>query len=112
MLRAEGKKIIMNECDYGLELPIKLSGDILATDKIVFSIMKSLYEEEKIIRKEYTDLSEDDGKLVFALSFTEEETKLLPAGNYTYLIQQCRDCELHNTIEDDGIFEVKKGCTP
>lgn len=112
MLRAEGKKIIMNECDYGLDLPFYLSGDILATDKIVFSIKKDEYKEEKIIRKEFTDLVEEEGKFLFNLSFTEEDSTKLSAGNYIYIIQQCRDCELHNTIVRNGIFEVEKGCRP
>ncbi len=112
MLRSEGKKIIMNECDYGLDLPFHLSGDILTTDKIIFSIKKSLYKDEKIIKKEFNNLVEEDGKLGFVLSFTEEETKLLPSGDYVYMIHQCRDCGLHNTIVNDGIFTVEKGCTP
>lgn len=112
MLIGEGKRIIMNECDYGIDLPIKLSGDILTTDKIIFSIKKDLYEDKKIIRKEFTGLKEEDNKFVFNLSFTEEESKLMQAGEYIYMMQQCRDCKLHNTFVDDGEFTVKKGCTP
>ena len=77
MLKSDGKTIIMNEYDYGLDLPFKLSGDVLITDKIVFSIKKNIYQEEKIIRKEFNDLANEDGKIVFVLSFTEDETKLL-----------------------------------
>ena len=114
MLRSENKKIIMDECDYGLDLPFYLSGDILKTDKIIFSIKKSSSQEEKIIRKEFTgdDFTEEDDKLIFNLSFTDEESSKLPAGKYVYMIHQCRECELHNTIVSDGIFEVDKGCRP
>jgi hypothetical protein len=108
MLKGEGKKIIMDEYDYGLDLPFRLSGDILATDKIVFTIRKQ-YEDKVIIRKEYRELKEEDGKLVFVLNFTEEEAQLIPHGKYTYIIQQCRGCELHNTVESEGEFVVKKG---
>lgn len=112
MLKSDGKTITMNEYDYGLDLPFKLSGDILTTDKIVFSIKKNIYQEEKIIRKEFNDLVNEDGKIVFVLSFTEDETKLLPSGNYIYMIHQCRHCKMHNTIVKDGIFTVEKGCRP
>lgn len=108
MLISKGKKIIMDEYDFGLDLPFKLSGDVLATDKIVFTIKKQ-YEDEVIIKKEYEELTEEEGKFVFVLTFTEEETHLIPRGKYNYIIQQCRDCELHNTVESGGEFVVKKG---
>lgn len=108
MLKGEGKKVIMDEYDFGLDLPFKLSGDVLATDKIVFTIKKQ-YEDEVIIKKEYRELTEEEGKFVFVLTFTEEEAKLIPRGKYIYIIQQCRNCELHNTVVNDGEFVVKKG---
>ena len=55
---------------------------------------------------------DEDGKIVFVLSFTEDETKLLPSGNYIYMLHQCRHCKMHNTIVKDGIFTVEKGCRP
>ena len=42
MLKSDGKTIIMNEYDCGLDLPFKLSGDVLWADKIVFSIKKNI----------------------------------------------------------------------
>ena len=94
MLKSDGKTIIMNEYDYGLDLPFKLSGDVLWADKIVFSIKKNIYQEEKIIRKEFNDLVNEDEKIVFVLSFTEDEIKLLPSGNYIYMIIQYLRCSL------------------
>ncbi len=113
-LKVTSKNIIMNEYDYGLDLPFYLSGDILKTDKIIFSIKKSIYQEVDIITKEYTgdDFKEEEKKLIFNLSFTKEESAKLPAGKYIYIIQQCRGCELHNTIVADGVFEVRKGRKP
>ena len=112
MLKGEGKKILMDEYNYGIDLPITLSGNVLATDKIVFSVKKTSCKDEKIIKKEFTNLKEEDGKKVFVLSFTQEESKLIPCGKYVYLIHQCRGCELHNTIVNDGEFIVYKGDTP
>lgn len=41
MLRKEGTIIRMDEGDYGLSLPFKLSGDVLATDRIEIRIKET-----------------------------------------------------------------------
>ena len=111
MLRAEGKKIIMDEGDYGLSLPFKLSGNnILITDTIKFKIKKNIYdEEEAIIEKEFTNLSEEDGVIVFSLDFTKNDSNKLTANKYHYGLKQYRNGEFLNTIIKDGDFEVEKG---
>ena len=108
MLRAEGKKIIMDEGDYGIKLPFKISGDVLETDKFLFVIKKD-HNKDEIIRKEYDLIKEEDNKFCFDLSFTKENSKLLTPGYYVYLIRQCRYHEVHNTVERDGEFEVREG---
>ena len=110
MLKQENGKITMDEYDYGLALPIKLDGDVKPTDKFIFIIKKTLYSKNEVIKKEYTELEEKDGKLCFNLSFTKEDSELLKEGKYIYFLKQCRDCQVHNTIIRDGIFEVEKGC--
>lgn len=110
MLRAEGKRIFMDEGDWGLSLPFKLSGnDILSTDVFQFKIKRSIHNEEAIVEKEFTNLSEKDGEFVFALDFTKEESNKLPEDKYRYGLKQYRDGELLNTVISDGYFEVQKG---
>ena len=109
MLKSENKRIIMDEGDYGINLPFKISGDVSESDKFLFIIKKD-HNQEEIIRKEYSNLSKDEeGKLSFDLCFDKEESMKLPVGYYIYIIRQCRDCELHNTIERNGEFQVKEG---
>lgn len=103
-------KITMDEFDYGLSLPFKISGNVEPNDKFIFIIKKTLHSKKEIIKKEYSDCKEEDGKLCFDLCFTAEESNLLEVGKYVYVIKQCRECELHNTLEHNGEFEVRKGC--
>ncbi len=108
MLRVNGNKIRMDEGDYGLFLPFKISGDVLATDKIEFRIKDNSYSD-LILKKDFTDLVEEDGKFVFKLSFTKEESDKLKEGTYHYGIKQYRDDVLLNTIVEDETFKVDKG---
>lgn len=110
MLKYENNKIIMDENDYGLELPFSLSGDVEETDKIVFIIKENLCSKKIIIKKEYENCDYEDGVLSFNLSFTQEESKLIPEGEYVYLLKQYRGDTFRNTIKRDGVFEVEKGC--
>ena len=110
MLKAQGKTIIMDEGDYGLSLPFKVSGgDIMSTDTIEFRIKTSEYDEDTILKKEYTNLSEEDGKFVFDLSFNETESASLPAGEYQYGLKQYRNGEFLNTVRKSAPFKVDKG---
>lgn len=108
MLRKEGDIIMMDEGDYGLSLPFKLSGNVLATDKIKFRIKDNVYSD-LIIEKEFTNLTEEDGKFLFELNFSKENSEKLKEGTYHYGIKQYRDDEFLNTIVDDEIFKVDKG---
>lgn len=108
MLRAIGKTIIMDEGDYGLDIAFKITGDVLVTDKIEFKIKENKYSKEILI-KELLNLSNEDGKFIFILSFTSEESEKLLVGNYIYGIKQYRDNELLNTIIKAEPFMVEKG---
>lgn len=108
MLKASGKTIIMDEGDYGLDLPFKIRGDILSTDTIKFTIKENEYSDE-VLYKEFTNLSEEDGVFVFVLSFTQEDSKKLLSGNYKYGIKQYRDGEFLSTIIKSDKFIVEKG---
>lgn len=110
MLKSENNKILMDEGDWGLSLPFKLTGDnILSTDVVEFKIKENLYDEKTIIEKQFSNLSQDDGEFVFVLDFTKEESDKLPANEYRYGLKQYRDGELLNTIIKDELFQVEKG---
>ena len=110
MLKSDkNKRIIMDEGDYGINLPFKISGEVSESDTFQFIIKKD-HNTEEIIKKEYTNLVKDENdKLCFDLCFSKEEAEKLPVGYYIYLIRQCRESELCNTIENFGEFQVKEG---
>lgn len=108
MLVNEGKKIIMDEGDYGLPLVMKIinaSGQIENTDKIVFSIKKG---DEVIVPKEYESLETDENdKLYFTFSLTKDESKKLAKGSYSYEVEVYRDQVYLNTLMKNGLFLVE-----
>lgn len=102
MLNGEGTKIYMAEGDFGEEMPFVITGeDIEKDDLFVFKISDG---EKDVVEKKYT-LNEG----VFLLSFTKEETELLPKGKYSWGLKQYRKDKLINTIVLSEQFMVKRG---
>ena len=99
----------MDEFDFGIILPFYFKGDILNTDKIIFSVKKKLNSKDIVVKKEAMELEKQDEKCVFHLIFSEEESHQLPAGKYIWTIKQSRGEEMLNTVVNDGEFEVRKG---
>lgn len=72
--------ITMTEGDYGVALPVTVSGTTLASsDSVKISIMEAV-NGAPILEKTFTDISRN----TFNLELTEAETALLPVGNYVY----------------------------
>lgn len=110
MLKASGKTIIMNEGDYGLGLPFKITGkDVLTTDTFKFTIKENEYSDDIIYEKEFTNLSNEDDGFVFILSFSKEESEKISFGEYVYGIKQYRNNKFINTILNKAKFKVEKG---
>ena len=102
MLNGNGTSIHMAEGDFGEEMPFVITGEDIEKDDIF--VFKIKNKEKEIIKKNYT-LNER----VFLLSFTEEESKLLPAGNYRWGLKQYREGKLINTIVLSEQFRVERG---
>ena len=89
-LIAEGRKILMNKGDYGIDLPFTMTNfQFEPNDKFLFSITKN--GGAKVLEKEYTNLTGDMSRFAFALSFTKEESAKLDKGVYTYSLIFLRD---------------------
>lgn len=103
MLCCKDKKIIMTEGDYGISLPLTITGGTISSeDTLKFSIKKCAGDETIIDKK----LS-NNGENKFELKFTEEETKKLKVGTYTYNIDWFRDGTFMNNIIKKEKFEVE-----
>lgn len=106
-LEAKGKKIYMDEYDFGRSIPFTLEGkDILPTDILVMRIRRNK-KSPLILEKKIENSSNENGKFSFALSFTKEESRKLPANDYFYSLTQIRDDILVDTIIDEEVFVVR-----
>ena len=93
----------MVEGDFGLELPITVSGVTLAAnDEIKVKIAKG---DSIIIEKTYDNISNNTVKL----TLTEAESALLPVGNYCYSLDWYQDdAFMCNVIQRSGFKVVDK----
>lgn len=87
MFNVIGNEIQMIEGDFGLQLPVTISGTTLtASDEILFTIKKKL-NGDTVLSKTFTDIVDN----TFNLEITETETALLPVGNYVYSLDWYQD---------------------
>ena len=106
-LLAEGRKILMNEGDYGVDLPFTMTGfEFEPNDKFLFSITKK-GGTSKVLEKEYKNLTGDMTQFAFALSFTKEESSKLNKGVYDYSLVFLReDANIRSTVVSNEEFRV------
>lgn len=90
--------------DYGIGLPIKISGvDFGEQDsvKLRISSARTLTEKLSLVFAEITDNTVE-------LSITESQSELLPAGDYVYALDWYRDEVFMCNIIPQGAFRVVK----
>lgn len=91
MWDVNNQNICMSEGDYGVAIPMSVSGaDFDGSDHMKLTIKKSV-NGDTILEKDFTNESgafEKSGNQSFDFSFvlTEEESALLPVGSYVYRI--------------------------
>lgn len=89
----------MTEGDYGIELPITVSGVTLgASDSLKITIANGT----PIIEKEFSDISQNTVNLFL----TESESALLPVGTYVYSLDWYQNGSFLCNIVPFGLFEV------
>ena len=107
-LKSEGRKILMNVGDFGVDLPFTMTGIQFEPDDKFLIIITKNNNAVKVIEKEYTNLA--GGYLTqfsFVLSFTEEESAKLPKGVYNYTLIFLRESEnIRNTVVSNEEFRV------
>ena len=86
MWAVQNNDLKMCESDWGIELPITISGiTFTAQDTLKFTF-KNRMNGETILTKEYTP---EQNKVT--LVFTEAETALFPVGSYVYSLDWYQD---------------------
>ena len=102
MFIVNGHDIKMTEGDYGLQLPVTISGTTLATSDEVLFILKDKLNGEEILRKNYDNISQN----TVNLEITEAESALLPVGNYVYSLDWYQDGAFMCNIIPCSAFKV------
>ena len=93
--------LIMCEGDYGVELPITISGVTFAqTDALKFTF-KSKVNGDTILEKTYTP---NQNKVTLVLTY--EETALFPVGNYVYSLDWYQDGAFLCNVIPTAAFKV------
>lgn len=103
MLKAENKTIKMTEGDFGLLLPITITGGQISEDETLVFYIKDDKKENLIEPKSYKNIQNN----TFDLSFTEEESKLMKSGVYFYYIDWYKENEFLGNIINGKLFKVE-----
>lgn len=100
MWNVNGITLNMTEGDWGVKLPVTVTGvTFTANDSVRIKIQRY---ETTIIEKEYTNITQN----TFDLEFTEAESALLPVGSYLYSLDWYQDGAFMCNIIPSGIFLV------
>ena len=103
MLRGSGKKIIMTEGDYGLDLPIKIVGATLESNDKIKMVIKQQRNGVTLLEKNFQNIQEN----TVNFSLTENESSIFKPANYVYIFDWYRDEEFLCNVIPDGVFKVE-----
>ena len=103
MWNKENNKISMTKGDYGIALPITITGiEIESGEQIIFYLKKT--NNEEVLKKIFEDLKDN----TFDLEFTKEESERLEIGTYLYNIDWYKENVFLGNIVKNEIFEVSE----
>lgn len=102
MWKVNGKNLTMTEGDFGLELPVAISGTTFAASDSVKIIVKATPNSEAIIEKTFSDIQDNTVKLVLS----ESESALLNVGTYVYTLDWYSDGVFMCNIIEQATFKV------
>lgn len=100
MWNVNGLQLNMTEGDWGVKLPVTVSGVTFANNDSVKIVIKS--GETTIIEKEYTNITQN----TVNLELTEAESALLPVGSYVYRLDWYQDGAFMCNIIPISTFKV------
>lgn len=101
MWNVNGITLNMTEGDWGVKLPVTVTGvTFTANDSVRIKIQR---DKTTIIEKEYTNITQN----TFDLEFTEAESTLLPVGSYLYSLDWYQDGAFMCNIIPFAVFKVE-----
>ena len=102
MWNVNGQDLKMVEGDWGIKLPVTVSGTTLtASDELKLTI-KTAVNGDIIVSKDFSNISQN----TVDLELTEAESALLPVGTYVYLLDWFQDGAFMCNIIPFASFKV------
>lgn len=102
MWNVNGNNITMAEGDFGIKLPVTISGATLAAGDSVRLTIKKTQNGAVIVEKDYDTFTEN----AFDFELTEAETALLAVGSYVYSLDWYQDGNFMCNIIPSAPFKV------
>lgn len=102
MWNVNGQDLKMTEGDFGLQLPVTISGTTFAAADEVKLTIKDSANGTTIIEKTFSNITDN----TVELEFTEEESELLPVGGYVYVLDWYQDGAFMCNIIPSASFRV------
>lgn len=99
---ANGNELTMAEGDYGIKLPIKITGMTFGSSDVIAVIFKKAANGQDILTKVFTNIQQS----TINLEFTEQETALFPVGKYVYRIDAYQNGNYLNNIIPSASLKV------
>lgn len=102
MFSASGKNIKMTEGDWGIMLPITVSGITFAPEDAMLFTLKNAVNGTTILTKTFENVTGG----TINLSFTEEESALLTPRNYVYSLDWYQNGAFYCNVIPEAQFTV------
>lgn len=103
MLKGNGTRITMTEGDYGLPMPITISGGEIKTGDLLKFTIKQNEDESIIFEKTFNEVKNN----TFDFVLNETESNKLPVGVYLYSLDWYRENVFLCNLIPKGSFEVE-----
>ena len=97
-----GQNLSMAEGDYGVELPLTISGVTLGSSDYIKVTFKDKKNGIIILEKEFNEFNQNTVNIVF----TAEETTLFPVGTYVYRLDWYQSGNFQCNIIESASFKV------
>ena len=100
---ANSINLTMVEGDYGITLPIVISGATIdAGDTLKFTFKRRANYDSVILEKTYTGITDN----TVQFSFTQAESALFPVGSYVFSLDWYKGTQFQSCIVPSGSFNV------
>lgn len=97
-----GLNLQMCEGDFGIDLPITISGTTFVNTDSLKLIIKDAVNGNTLIEKDYTAISQN----TVNLTLTSAESALLPVGKYVYSLDWYQSGQFLCNIIPISVFKV------